>query len=302
MSRLLDHGRIAILTILVLAAACGPAAPTEPAGDELKIVTTTTILADLARNVAGEMASVESLLPPGADPHAFQTTPQDLVRISASDVLIVNGAGYEQSFESLLTGADGPPTTVIASEGLTPEVADGGANPHFWVNPQFVVNYVNNVRDGLIQADPDNAGTYTSNAAAYLRELENLDRWAEEQVLALPAERRLLVTNHDALAYFADRYGFDVVGVIIPSPSSGAGAAAGQMAAVIDAIKRTAAPAIFLDEVEDPSIAAQIALETGAALIDDLYFESLSAADGPAATYLQMIRHDVNRIVEALQP
>jgi ABC-type Zn uptake system ZnuABC Zn-binding protein ZnuA len=288
-----------ILAGLMLAAACGPATPTTPPAS-LKILTTTTILADITRNIVGDKASVESFLPAGADPHAYQATPQDAVKMSESDVLILNGAEYEHTFQGLLDNARG--TKITASDGLSPETINGEVNPHFWVNPQFAVKYVENIRDGLTQADPGNGDIYRVNAEAYIKQLNDLDAWAEQQVATLPHDRLLLVTNHDALGYFADRYGFRVIGVIIPSASDTAGTSAVQMAAVIEAVRTNHAPAIFLDEVENPKLAQQIADETGAEVVGDLYFESLSGADGPAATYLDMIHHDVSRIVQALAP
>lgn len=287
---------------MILMTACGQRALATAPAQGLEILTTTTILADFTRNIVGDKATVGSLLRPGADPHAYQATPQDAVRVSASNVLIENGLEYEHTFQSMLDNDGGERTTIIASDGLTPAEENGEANPHLWVNPRFAIRYVENIRDGLVQADPVNAETYTANAQAYIDQLNELDSWAEQEASALPPEQRVLVTNHDALGYFADRYGFEVIGVIIPSASDETGGTAEQMAKVIDIIKSHAAPAIFLDEVENPRLAQQISDETGAQLIKDLYFESLSSADGPAANYLDMIRHDVTRIVEALKP
>jgi zinc/manganese transport system substrate-binding protein len=290
---------IIALAGVLFAAACGSARPTA-AAQGIRVVTTTTVLADFARNVAGDSATVESLLPPGADPHAYQPTPQDAVKISQSDVLILNGAGYERTLETVLENA-ADAVSITASAGLTAATRDGEIDPHFWVNPRFAVRYVENIRDGLSQVDPANADSYWTNAQAYLKRLHELDAWAEQQTAAIPPERRLLVINHDALGYFADRYGFEVIGVIIPSVSDEAGTTAQKMVAIVDAVRASPAPAIFLDEVENPMFARQIAQETGATVVEDLYFESLSAADGPAATYVDMIRYDVGRIVEVLE-
>jgi ABC-type Zn uptake system ZnuABC Zn-binding protein ZnuA len=293
--------RIVIIIGLILISACQPLTPrTSPAG--FRVLTTTTVLADLAHNVAGDLATVESLLPPGADPHTYQASPADVAKISDSALLIVNGVDYEHNLQPIIDNADGQRQIITASNGLAFEVGSEEINPHFWVNPRFAIRYVENIRDGLIQADPANAESYSANAESYISQLNDLDAWAEEQVSMLPAERRLLVTNHDALGYFAERYGLQVVGIIIPSIGDEAGTAAGQLATVIDTVKLTGAPAIFLDEVENQTLADQVAAETGAEVVDDLYFESLSGADGPAPTYLEMIRHDVTRIVAALSP
>ena len=293
--------RIAITVVLILISACQPPTPRNSSA-EFRILTTTTILADLARNVAGDLATVESLLPPGADPHTYQASPADVARISDSTLLIVNGADYEHNLQPIIDNADGQRQIITASSGLEAEASSEGINPHFWVNPHFAITYVENIRDGLIQADPANADVYTANAEAYSTWLTDLDAWAEEQISTLPADRRLLVTNHDVLGYFADRYGLQVVGIIIPSISDEAGTGVGQLAMVIDTVQSTGAPAIFLGEAENQTLADQVAAETGAKVVDDLYLESLSGAEGPAPTYLEMIRHDVTRIVAALNP
>jgi ABC-type Zn uptake system ZnuABC Zn-binding protein ZnuA len=288
------------LLILSLVAGCGPAKPTAQA-QGLRILASTTILADFTRNVVGDRAKVDSLYPAGADPHGYQVTPADAVKVSESNLLILNGAGYERSLQSALNNADNKEPTIIASQGLFPADEAGKTNPHFWVNPKYAVKYVENIRDGLIKADPTNAKAYTANAEAYIAQLNELDSWAEQQISALPPERRLLVTNHDALGYLAQRYGLQIAGVIIPSASADAGASAQQLASVINTIRANHAPAIFVEKVENPALAEQVASETGAVVVSDLYFESLSEAGGPAPTYLDMMRHDINRIVEALK-
>jgi ABC-type Zn uptake system ZnuABC Zn-binding protein ZnuA len=169
-----------------------------------------------------------------------------------------------------------------------------------WLDPNRVLTYVENIRDGLTHFDPGGASVYQSNAEAYIAELTALDAWIVEQVSQIPAEQRLLVTNHEALGYFADRYGFTVIGAVVPGVSSDASTSAAQMVELIDLIKSSGAPAIFLDEVENPSLAHQIADETGVKVIEDLHLESLT--DGaPAGTYIDMIKHNVTLIVKALK-
>jgi zinc/manganese transport system substrate-binding protein/manganese/iron transport system substrate-binding protein len=152
----------------------------------------------------------------------------------------------------------------------------------------------------LSEADPDGAESYQSNAEAYIAQLQDLDAFIREQVESIPAERRLLVTNHEALGYFAERYGFEIVDTILPSFSSEAGASAQEIASAVDAVKDSGAPAIFLGEVENADLANQIAAETGIVVVDNLYFESLTHGE-PAATYLDMMKHNVTQIVNALK-
>lgn len=267
------------------------------------ILTSTTILADVTRNIVGDRLSVGSLLPVGADPHSYQLTPQDTAKISKSKVLIINGAGYERFLEASLANADGKRTLIEASTSLhlRSDTEHGqGTDPHLWLDPNNVIVYVQNIRDGLIQFDPAGAETYRANAEAYIKQLEDLNAWINGQVTLVPSPRKLLVTNHEAFGYFAERYGFTVVGTVIESFSSDASPSAQQMAALVDQIKLYNAPAIFLDASDNPALAQQIATETGAKVVTDLHLESLTNG-APAGTYIDMMKYDVTKIVEALK-
>jgi ABC-type Zn uptake system ZnuABC Zn-binding protein ZnuA len=290
-----------ILLIFILSACGGNASPSEKT--DPAILTSTTFLADIARNIAGERFIVESLLPPGADPHSYQPTPRDVTRIADSKLLIINGAEYEHFLESLLDNAGGEREVIEASAGIRPrEDAQGehGIDPHMWLDPNNVIVYVENIREAFTHLDPDGAAVYQPNADAYTAALKDLDAWIVEQVSQIPQERRLLVTNHEALGYFAERYGFTVAGTVIESFSSGAAPSAGQIAGLIDQIEANGAPAIFLDSSDNESLAGQIADESGVRVVTGLHLESLT--DGPpAATYIDMMKHNVTLIVEALK-
>ncbi len=281
---------------------CGSAPKSDSA--TVSVLASTSFLADIAQNVAGTRLKVDSLLPLGVDPHAYQAAPADVAKIAGSKVLILNGVEYERFIQPLLDNADGQRLIVTASNGLTlRNMNESGAqvgDPHLWLDPNLVVTYVENIRDGLIQADPGGAATYKANAEAYIAQLKDLDAWIVEQVNTIPSARRLLVTNHEALGYFADRYGFTIVGTVIPSLSTEAGTSAQGLAQVIDQVKASGAPAIFLSEVENPNLADQIASETGVKVVNDLYLETLTAGP-PAATYLEMMKYNVTRIVDALK-
>ena len=288
-----------ILLLLVIVTAC---APSDPQTD-IVILTSTTLLADLTRNIAGKRLAVDSLLPVGADPHSYQPVPQDAAKISKSKVLIINGADYEHFLEALLENAGGERQIIEASSGLklrTEAENEESVDPHLWLDPNNVIVYVENIREGLTHFDPDGAAIYQSNADSYIAQLEELDKWINEQVAQIPSERRLLVTNHEALGYFAERYSFKVVGTVIESFSSDAAPSAQKMAALVDQIKSSGAPAIFLDASDNPALAQQIAAETGVTVVTDLHLESLT--DGaPAATYIDMMKHNVTQIVNALR-
>jgi ABC-type Zn uptake system ZnuABC Zn-binding protein ZnuA len=303
--------RIVLILIAIAFAltACGGQAAREAPVDSTPgesapvILASATFLADITRNVAGDRLVVESLLPVGADPHAFEATPQDVARISETKLLITNGAEYEHFLEALLENADGERTVVEASAGLTPRTdpqSEHGVDPHMWLDPNNVIIYVENIREALTHFDPEGQAAYKSNADAYTAELKTLDAWIVEQVDQIPEEKRLLVTNHEAFGYFAERYGFTLVGTVVESFSSVASPSARQLAELTDQIKSSGAPAIFLDEVENPALAQQIADETAVQVVTDLHLESLT--DGPpAATYIDMMKDNVSRIVEALK-
>ena len=305
MKKIINSIFVTLTLAALFLAGCGSAPQT--ADNALNVLASTSFLADIAQNVAGERVKVESLLPIGADPHAYQSTPADVVKISQSTVLILNGVEYEHFIEPLLENADGERLIVTTTNGLTPRQLNGSSSsehgagdPHMWLDPNLVITYVENIRDGLSQADPDGAEIFKSNAEAYIAQLKVLDEFIRSQVEAIPAERRLLVTNHEALGYFSERYGFTVVDTILPSFSSDASASAQEIASAIEAIKTSGAPAIFLGEVENDSLAEQIAAETGVTVVKDLHLESLTEGE-PAGTYIDMMKYNVMQIVDALK-
>lgn len=312
MSRLIFGFPIfALALIAVSIAAC--ATPPIPANATPKtsprVLAVETFLADIAQNVAGTRARVDALIPAGVDPHGFEPTPADVRQVADSQVLIVNGAGLEEFLTKLLANAGGKRIVVEASAGLASrkpaanEVLDPDhqGDPHFWLDPNNVTQYAENIRDGLSQADPAGAPTYQANAEAYSAQLKSLDAWIAEQVKPIPPERRLLVTNHESLGYFADRYGFRIVGTIIPSVSSDASSSAQQLAALVNQIKSAKAQAIFLETGTNAQLAKQIAPEAGIKVVSELYTHSLTNAQGPAPTYLGMMEYNTRTIANALK-
>ncbi len=273
-----------------------------------------SFLADIAQNVAGDRLKVASLIPLGTDPHAFEPTPIDVAKVTNSDLLIVNGAGLEEFLEPMLKNPGGIRLVAEASAGLdgrNPHEDEEGehaqeehaheGDPHFWLDPTNVVKYAENIRDALIKVDPEGSSVYAANAQSYTARLRELDGWIAEQVKVLPQEQRLLVTNHESLGYFADRYGFKVVGTVVPSVGTGASPSAQQMAQLIEHIKKTGARAIFLETGTNPQLAERIAQETGIKVVTQLDTHSLTPHGGESSTYLDMMRHNTRAIVEALR-
>ena len=314
---------IGMLLIFSGLAACQPAPAPQADSGALRVIAAETFLADIAQRVAGERVTVEALMPLGLDPHAFEPTPRDVTRIAESDVLIVNGGGFEGWLDEVLKNAGGNAAVIEASAGLTnrtpaesedahadEEESDhegeeahdhGESDPHFWLDPLNVIVYVENIRDGLSQADPQGKDIYAQNAAAYIEELRALDAEIRAQVETIPPERRVLVTNHESFGYFADRYGFTLAGAVIPSANSSAETSARQLAALIDTIRQSGAPAIFLETGANPKLAEQIAAETGVQVVTDVYTHSVTAPEGDAPSYLAMMRRNAELITAALR-
>jgi manganese/iron transport system substrate-binding protein len=441
-----------------------PTTPPVAAAPTLNVLAAQSFLADIAQNVAGDRLKVEALIPPGVDPHIFEPTPADVRKVADSDVLIVNGAGFEEFLANLLENAGGERLVIEASKGLSSRTAregevavmspeeltdalcveaadlflaaeeiaagadqasavevgahaekeadhghdqehthdhdgmfwqvtlnrqtdgtyagflkwdaeggeiaiatgdgalvvtgiDTGAaldaeetltlncsgltqamimdvekgeyllaltgfrapqatlmisspgghhhhdegDPHFWLDPTNVVTYVANIRDGLISVDPAGAEVYRANAERYIAQLNELDRFIASEVAAIPEANRKLVTNHESFGYFADRYGFRIIGTIVPGVSTGVSPSAQQLARLIERVRDAGARVIFLETGANPQLAEQLARETGLTIVSDLYTHSLSEADGPAPTYIDMMRYNVKRIVEALK-
>jgi len=299
------------LLISLLLTACQVVTPAP--SDQMSVLAIEPFLADLAQNVAGDRFNVRSLIPLGLDPHAFEPTPQDIAQLNNASILIINGAGLEEWLNDFLENIPTGQTIITASAGLTPRIPQTGepahegdesaqdSDPHFWLNPINIITYVENIRDGFTAADPDGAGTYIRNADTYINSLQQLDVELQTQIDQIPPQRRLLVTNHETFGYFADHYNFRIIGAIIPSVSTSASPSARELTTLVDSILANNAPAVFLETGSNPSIADQIAAETGVKVVTDLYTHSLSTPDGPAATYLEMMRHNTRLIVEALK-
>jgi ABC-type Zn uptake system ZnuABC Zn-binding protein ZnuA len=286
--------------VVFFVAACQPSSAPPAAPGTVKVIAVETFLADIAQNVAGDRLQVEALMPVGLDPHSFEPSPQDIARISESQVLIINGAGFEEWLAETLQNAGGDRTIIEASKGLQSRDALI-SDPHFWLDPLHVIRYVENIRDGLIQIDPSGSDTYTQNAAAYIAQLKDLDAWIAQQVAQIPPEHRLIVTNHESFGYFADRYEFTIIGTIIPSVSSGSSPSAQQLAQLIDTIRQTGVTAIFLETGANSQLAEQVSQETGVTVVTDLISHSITAPGGLAPTYIDMMKYNVETIVSALK-
>lgn len=297
---------VALLAVLAVGAGCG--GRQAASSGSLEVVATTGFLRDIAQQVAGERFTVRQLVPDGADPHAFEPAPSDLRAVAGADLLVVNGGGLEGSLLEMLADAGSEATVVAASAGIPsrtpqpgePQLEEGQSDPHYWLDPTLVERYVATIRDAYTSADPSGGESYEAAAAAYVARLEKLDAWIRVRVASVPAEQRIIVTDHSSLGYFADRYGVGIVGTVIPSVTSGDTPSARQLAELTAAIRRSGVRAIVVDSGEDPRLAQQVAAETGITVIDDLLDHSLTPKSGPAPTYIDMLKHDTRRLVEAM--
>ena len=295
---------LAFLILILSLSACAPAPA--PVSDRIPVVATTSILADVVSRVGGDLVSVTALVPPGANEHAYQPSPRDIAAVSDAALVFEVGLGLEEFMATIITNAGTQVEPVTVSEGITTREFTGGgdehfsADPHVWMDPANVIIWTRNIAAALSAYDPAHRDAYDANSAAYITELEALDTWISQQVAKIPPENRRIVTDHMLFGYFAEKYGFTVVGAIIPSYSSGAQPSARELADLEQSIRQFDVKVILVGNTVNPSLASQIADDTGIRLVQ-FYTGSLSEPDGPAATYLDYMRYNVSTIVDALE-
>jgi len=288
---------LGLATALTLALTPGMAQADRP-----KVVTTFTVIGDIAQNVAGDLAEVVSITKPGAEIHGYQPTPRDLVRAQGADLILWNGLNLERWFEQFLANLSEVPATVV-SDGLVPMAISGGEydgkpNPHGWMALSSALIYVDNIRDALVALDPDNAETYGANAEAYKQRIAEVIAPLRDAVRALPEERRWLVTSEGAFSYLARDFGLKEV--YLWSINADAQGTPQQVRKVIDTIRAHEISTVFSESTVSDKPARQVARETGARYGGVLYVDSLSAPDGPVPTYLDLLRVTSETIVEGL--
>lgn len=285
------------------------------AGQKLKVVATTSLVAEAVRAVGADRIDLTVMVGRGVDPHDYEPSPKDIVSLTQADVIMMSGFGYEAFLATVMAGAAETVPVVALSDGIQPilvsqELAAEGArqasagnqevDPHVWLDPQSVVQWTKNVSLALSALDPANSAFYQANADAYIHQLGQLDQWAATQIDSLPEGNRQLATGHQVLGYLARRYGLHVVGSIRPGASDLAEPSAQELASLEDALRQQEVKAIFVGFYDNHSLADQVAQDTGVKVVP-LYLESLSAVDGPAATYMDFMHYDVSTLVEALK-
>ncbi len=289
---------------LLLSALVAAAPLAALAEDRLKVVTTFTVIADMARNVAGEGVEIVSVTKPGAEIHGYEPTPQDIVAASDADLILWNGLGLERWFEQFL-GNLGDVPSVTLTDGIQPISILGGAyegkpNPHAWMSLDNALVYVDNIAKSLSQADPDNAALYAANADRYKAQLLAEIGPLKDRIASLPADRRWLVTCEGAFSYLARDLGLQEL-YLWPINADQQGTPR-QVKAVIDGVRANEIPVVFCESTVSSDPAEQVARETGAAFGGVLYVDSLSAVDGPVPTYLDLLRVTTETIAQGLAP
>ena len=290
-------------TGLLLGAICAsllslPAA----AEDKFKAVTTFTVIADMAQNVAGDAAIVESITKAGAEIHGYQPTPRDIIRAQDADLILWNGMNLELWFEQFFANLDGVPSAVL-SEGIVPMSISSGAydgkpNPHAWMSLESALIYVDNIRDAFVEHDPENAEIYRATAEAYKAEITAAIAPLREQILAVPEEQRWLVSCEGAFSYLARD--FQMKELYLWPINADAQGTPQQVRRVIDTVRENNIPAVFCESTVSQAPAEQVARETDARYAGVLYVDSLTEADGPVPTYLDLLRVTTETLVKGL--
>jgi zinc/manganese transport system substrate-binding protein len=272
------------------------------AADKIKAIASFSILGDMVKQVGGDRVEVAALVGPDGDAHVYEPTPADAKNLSAANILFVNGLGFEGWMDRLENSSGFKGKVVVASNGVKSRqmVEDEKkiTDPHAWQSLANGKLYVANIRDGLIAVDPDGRATYEANAAKYLGEIAGEEARVNEALGKLPPERRKIITSHDAFGYFGAAYGLEVIapeGVSTESEAS-----AKDVAKIIRQIKAEKIPAVFMENITDHRLLEQIAHETGAKIGGTLYTDALSQPDGPAGTYLDMFRNNIETLTAAL--
>ncbi len=290
-------GRV-MLPAALLAAGIGTAKAEEP----FKVVTTFTVIADMVQNVAGDAAVVESITKPGAEIHNYQPTPRDIIKAQDADLIVWNGLNLELWFEQFFQRLDGVPSVVV-SAGVEPMSIGEGPytgkpNPHAWMSPSSALIYVENIKNALVEHDPDNAETYERNAKAYAGQIQALDQPLRERFANVPEQQRWLVTSEGAFSYLARDY--DLKELYLWPINADAQGTPQQVRKVIDTVEEYGIPVVFSESTVSDKPARQVARETGAAYGGVLYVDSLSEADGPVPTYLDLLRVTSETIANGL--
>ncbi|MEZ5827999.1 MAG: metal ABC transporter substrate-binding protein [Hyphomicrobiales bacterium] len=301
--RLQSLGAALVLVSLAALSACGEPASQSADDGKFRVVTTFTVIQDIAQNVAGDKAVVESITKPGAEIHDYQPTPLDIVKAQDADLVLWNGFNLERWFEKFFQNVKDVPSVVVSDGvepmGITEGPYNGKPNPHAWMSPSNALIYVENIRKALVKYDPANAETYNKNAQAYAAKIKALDEPLRKRLSAIPEDRRWLVTSEGAFSYLTRDY--DMREAYLWPINADQQGTPQQVRKVIELVRENDIPVVFSESTISDRAAKQVAKETGAHYGGVLYVDSLSTADGPVPTYLDLLRVTVETIAEGFE-
>ena len=296
-------GRSLLIVFFALVTAASFNISAAPAQDKkIPVVATFSILSDLVKNVGGDRIEITTLVGPNSDTHVYAPTPADAKKVAGAKVVFVNGLGYEGWMTRLVKASGSKAPSVVASKGVkSRKMEEEGrqvTDPHAWQSIGNAKIYVTNIRDGLIAADPASKSAYEANASAYLAKLDALETEVKDAISKIPADRRRLITSHDAFGYFGATYGIEFIAPA--GVSTEAAVSAKDVARIISQIRKQKIPAVFMENITDPRMMEQIAKESGAKIGGSLFSDALSDEKGPAATYIDMMRNNIRELRTAL--
>jgi ABC-type Zn uptake system ZnuABC Zn-binding protein ZnuA len=307
----LQRGTVLLAALGMILAACGSSAGSSgpasagspaitPGPGAVRVVTTTTVFADIVQSVGGTRVDARSIIPPGVGPEDYEPKPDDAKSLATAQLIVSNGVGLDDFLDRLLSSGSGGNTPhLVLGDGIPPIMVEGEANPHFWLDPTLVKQYyLPKIVTALSAIAPADAATFQANAAAYGAQLDALDAELKAQIETIPQASRKLVTFHDAFPYFARHYGFELVGVVLSNV--GQEPTASELAALVQKVKAAGVKAVFSEAQFNPKLAQALADEAGIKqVVTTLYNDALGPA--PADSYLGMMRWNVDQIVEALR-
>ena len=270
---------------------------------KFKVVTTFTIIQDMAQNIAGDAATVESITKPGAEIHDYEPTPKDIVKAQSADLVLWNGLNLERWFEKFFQNVKDKPAVVV-TEGIEPMSINegpytGNPNPHAWMSPSNALIYIENIKNALVKYDPQNKETYEKNASLYAQKIKALDKPLREKLAQVPEAQRWLVTSEGAFSYLTRDYGFKEA-YLWPINAEQQGTPQ-QVRKVIETVKANKIPVVFSESTISPKPAKQVAKESGAKYGGVLYVDSLSNKNGPVPTYVDLLNTTVSTIVKGFE-
>jgi len=268
------------------------------AQDRLNVVASFSILGDFAKNVGGDRIEVSTLVGANGDVHVYTPAPADAKKIADAKLVIINGFGLEGWLPRLVQSSGSKAKIVTATDGITPRIAGAAPDPHAWQSVANAKIYVANIRDALVAADPADSAAFCANADGYLAKLDGLDREVKAAMASIPPDHRKVISTHGAFGYFAAAYNVEFIAPLGVSTDSEASAR--DIAGIITQIRTAKIPAVFIENISDPRLIQRISAETGARIGGTLYSDSLTGEKGEAPTYIDMVRHNIKALTDAL--